>query len=222
MPSHEASVSQSGLLQPLRRAGEGSGRLPVPVHQGRAPGQVYRHKLHRLHGTEGMPHQAHALPPHFLRPCAEGQDHHGLVLRFQAAPGHQRPRRDTQLHDYPRQHRRPRAAEGHPLSAGHQGQTLRRPGIYRQGPFRAAVHQRHTARHTRAQQHEEHAHERGRQDPAEKEGRHRDRQRRVKEHRSDRALQASLFQQLHCQHTVRYRRILLLPQKTRCRCRICR
>lgn len=120
----------------------------------------------------------------------------------QAAPGHQRPRRDTQLHDTPRQHRRPRAAEGQALSAGHQGQTLRRPGIYRQGPFRAAVHQRHTARHTRAQQHEEHAHERGGQDPAEKEGRHRDRQRRVEEHRSDRALQAPLLQQLHCQHTI--------------------
>ncbi len=56
--------------------------------------------------------------------------------------------------------------------------------------------------HTRAQQHEEHAHERGGQDPAEKEGRHRDRQRRVEEHRSDRALQAPLLQQLHCQHTI--------------------
>ena len=111
-------------------------------------GYVCRHMRHLF------PSKAHALPPHFLRPCAEGRDHHGLVLRLQAAPGHQQ-----------------------------------------------------------SQQHEEHAHERGGQDPAEKEGRHRDLQRRAEEHRSNRALQAPLLLQLHCQHTVAIVAYCFFPKK---------
>ena len=66
----------------------------------RASGQVHRHQLHGLDGTESVPHQAHALAPYFLRPGPERKDHHGMVLRLQAAPDHQRPGRNTQLHDH--------------------------------------------------------------------------------------------------------------------------
>lgn len=105
--------------------------LPGTVRQGRASGQVHRHQLHGLNGTESVPHQAHALAPYFLQPSSERKDYHGLILRLQAAPDHQRPR----------------PAQEQALRAGHQGQSLRRLGIYRQGPFQDAFHQRNTARH---------------------------------------------------------------------------
>ena len=45
--------------------------------------------------------------------------------------------------------------------------------------------------------------------------------RRTEEHRTERAFQTPLLQQLHCQHSVRYRRLLFLPPKALGRHRFC-
>lgn len=71
-------------------------------HQEMPAWEMYGHQLCRQHTSAGMPQPAHTQPPGVQRAGAEEMLPR-VVLRLQAAPDMQRPRRDTQLHDNARE-----------------------------------------------------------------------------------------------------------------------
>ena len=89
MSTHAQRVPQHNIIQPLCGASGKGGTSSAFVPQHLRFGQVYGHIHHRLHTFGELSHQAHAHAQDNEGTGSKGQVHNGLVLRIQAAPGHQ-------------------------------------------------------------------------------------------------------------------------------------
>ena len=101
---------QSRVLHALRGASGSGGASPVTLPTDLRSWQVHGHIHHRLHAPGVLPHQAgEAAQDH------EGMGCQGVVLRIQAASGHQRQGGDYPVAAYSGECRRPSTAEGQTL-----------------------------------------------------------------------------------------------------------
>ena len=126
-------LSQDRVVQQVRRAGAGSGPAVAGLRQAGAAGQVHGCQFRRLHADACLPQPAHPRAQGVQGHRHEGQVLHGMVLRLQDAPHHQREGRGAELHDHPCGCRRQGAAEGQGLREGDLRQAGRRQGIHIQG-----------------------------------------------------------------------------------------
>ena len=80
-------------------------------------------------------HIKRALSHKTMKGC-QGQEHYGMVLWFQAAHCHKRPRRNRPVDTDTRKHGRPRTAERQGLHTKALWKDIRRQGIHKPRTFR--------------------------------------------------------------------------------------
>ena len=98
--SLDASLPKNHVIQQVRGVGTRGGRAVAGLRQAGAAGQVHGYQLRRPHTHARLPRLAHPWPQGVQGHCRERQIFHGMVLRLQDAPHHQRERQDVQFHDY--------------------------------------------------------------------------------------------------------------------------